>query len=92
MNKSGELISSVRVKVSKLGLYFSGFRALCSKTLNSAHLVFTKKKTSGIQRVFIDCVSVCFCPPERRKKASAWEKNLLYPFVMLILLTGTVSI
>ncbi|KAG5268233.1 hypothetical protein AALO_G00209780 [Alosa alosa] len=26
---------------------------------------------------------------ERRKKASAWEKNLLYPFVMLILLTGT---
>ncbi|MBN3308096.1 limb region 1 protein homolog isoform X1 [Amia ocellicauda] len=26
---------------------------------------------------------------ERRKKASAWEKNLVYPFVMLILLTGT---
>ncbi|XP_056155389.1 limb region 1 protein homolog [Lampris incognitus] len=26
---------------------------------------------------------------ERRKKASAWEKNLLYPMVMLILLTGT---
>uniref|UniRef100_A0A8C7HCD5 Limb development membrane protein 1 n=1 Tax=Oncorhynchus kisutch TaxID=8019 RepID=A0A8C7HCD5_ONCKI len=26
---------------------------------------------------------------ERRKKASAWEKNLLYPIVMLILLTGT---
>ncbi|XP_072566760.1 limb region 1 protein homolog [Paramormyrops kingsleyae] len=26
---------------------------------------------------------------ERRKKASAWERNLLYPFVMLILLTGT---
>uniref|UniRef100_A0A8C7H898 Limb development membrane protein 1 n=1 Tax=Oncorhynchus kisutch TaxID=8019 RepID=A0A8C7H898_ONCKI len=25
----------------------------------------------------------------RRKKASAWEKNLLYPIVMLILLTGT---
>uniref|UniRef100_A0A8C4F3D4 Limb development membrane protein 1 n=1 Tax=Dicentrarchus labrax TaxID=13489 RepID=A0A8C4F3D4_DICLA len=27
---------------------------------------------------------------ERRKKASGWEKNLLYPIVMLILLTGTV--
>ncbi|XP_075903586.1 limb region 1 protein homolog [Nelusetta ayraudi] len=26
---------------------------------------------------------------ERRKKASGWEKNLLYPMVMLILLTGT---
>ncbi|XP_018612379.1 limb region 1 protein homolog [Scleropages formosus] len=26
---------------------------------------------------------------ERRKKASAWERNLLYPVVMLILLTGT---
>lgn len=26
---------------------------------------------------------------ERRKKASAWEKNLLYPVVMLVLLTGT---
>ncbi|KAL2085598.1 hypothetical protein ACEWY4_018918 [Coilia grayii] len=26
---------------------------------------------------------------ERRKRASGWEKNLLYPFVMLILLTGT---
>uniref|UniRef100_A0A8C8D6V8 Limb development membrane protein 1 n=1 Tax=Oncorhynchus tshawytscha TaxID=74940 RepID=A0A8C8D6V8_ONCTS len=26
---------------------------------------------------------------KRRKKASAWEKNLLYPIVMLILLTGT---
>ncbi|KAF4110959.1 hypothetical protein G5714_007990 [Onychostoma macrolepis] len=26
---------------------------------------------------------------ERRKKASAWEKNLLYPIVMLILLAGT---
>uniref|UniRef100_A0A8C7RG63 Limb development membrane protein 1 n=1 Tax=Oncorhynchus mykiss TaxID=8022 RepID=A0A8C7RG63_ONCMY len=25
----------------------------------------------------------------QRKKASAWEKNLLYPIVMLILLTGT---
>uniref|UniRef100_A0A8C5BK21 Limb development membrane protein 1 n=1 Tax=Gadus morhua TaxID=8049 RepID=A0A8C5BK21_GADMO len=25
----------------------------------------------------------------RRKKASAWEKNLLYPIVMLVLLTGT---
>nr|XP_023694475.1 limb region 1 protein homolog [Paramormyrops kingsleyae] len=30
-----------------------------------------------------------FFPAERRKKASAWERNLLYPFVMLILLTGT---
>lgn len=29
---------------------------------------------------------------ERRKKASGWEKNLLYPMVMLILLTGTVSV
>uniref|UniRef100_A0AAY4CAE0 Limb development membrane protein 1 n=1 Tax=Denticeps clupeoides TaxID=299321 RepID=A0AAY4CAE0_9TELE len=29
---------------------------------------------------------------ERRKKASGWEKNLLYPIVMLILLAGTVSI
>uniref|UniRef100_A0A3Q3EX77 Limb development membrane protein 1 n=1 Tax=Labrus bergylta TaxID=56723 RepID=A0A3Q3EX77_9LABR len=28
---------------------------------------------------------------ERRKKASGWEKNLLYPIVMLILLSGTVS-
>lgn len=28
---------------------------------------------------------------ERRKKASGWEKNLLYPMVMLILLSGTVS-
>uniref|UniRef100_A0A8C3B028 Limb development membrane protein 1 n=1 Tax=Cyclopterus lumpus TaxID=8103 RepID=A0A8C3B028_CYCLU len=28
---------------------------------------------------------------ERRKKASGWEKNLLYPIVMLILLAGTVS-
>uniref|UniRef100_A0A8C8JV55 Limb development membrane protein 1 n=1 Tax=Oncorhynchus tshawytscha TaxID=74940 RepID=A0A8C8JV55_ONCTS len=27
--------------------------------------------------------------PKLRKKASAWEKNLLYPIVMLILLTGT---
>ncbi|KAK1172000.1 hypothetical protein AOXY_G4466 [Acipenser oxyrinchus oxyrinchus] len=26
---------------------------------------------------------------ERRKKASAWEKNLVYPVVMLILLAGT---
>ncbi|XP_015210269.1 limb region 1 protein homolog isoform X2 [Lepisosteus oculatus] len=26
---------------------------------------------------------------ERRKKASAWEKNLVYPIVMLILLAGT---
>uniref|UniRef100_A0AAY5ER76 Limb development membrane protein 1 n=1 Tax=Electrophorus electricus TaxID=8005 RepID=A0AAY5ER76_ELEEL len=26
---------------------------------------------------------------ERRRKASAWEKNLLYPIVMLILLAGT---
>ncbi|XP_006002229.1 limb region 1 protein homolog isoform X1 [Latimeria chalumnae] len=26
---------------------------------------------------------------ERRKKASAWEKNLVYPIVMLILLSGT---
>lgn len=26
---------------------------------------------------------------ERRKRASAWEKNLLYPIVMLVLLTGT---
>uniref|UniRef100_A0AAX7TG63 Limb development membrane protein 1 n=1 Tax=Astatotilapia calliptera TaxID=8154 RepID=A0AAX7TG63_ASTCA len=26
---------------------------------------------------------------KRRKKASGWEKNLLYPIVMLILLTGT---
>lgn len=30
--------------------------------------------------------------PERRKRASGWEKNLLYPMVMLILLTGTVSV
>uniref|UniRef100_A0A7N9AQJ8 Limb development membrane protein 1 n=1 Tax=Mastacembelus armatus TaxID=205130 RepID=A0A7N9AQJ8_9TELE len=29
---------------------------------------------------------------ERRKKASIWEKNLLYPIVMLILLSGTVSL
>uniref|UniRef100_A0A7N8Y3G2 Limb development membrane protein 1 n=1 Tax=Mastacembelus armatus TaxID=205130 RepID=A0A7N8Y3G2_9TELE len=28
-------------------------------------------------------------PLERRKKASIWEKNLLYPIVMLILLSGT---
>ncbi|XP_035980951.1 limb region 1 protein homolog isoform X2 [Fundulus heteroclitus] len=27
---------------------------------------------------------------ERRKKASGWEKNLLYPTVMLILLAGTI--
>ncbi|KAM4543965.1 limb region 1 protein homolog isoform 1-T1 [Fundulus diaphanus] len=27
---------------------------------------------------------------ERRKKASGWEKNLLYPIVMLILLAGTI--
>lgn len=27
---------------------------------------------------------------ERRKKASGWEKNVLYPMVMLILLAGTV--
>uniref|UniRef100_A0A3Q3FXT5 Limb development membrane protein 1 n=1 Tax=Kryptolebias marmoratus TaxID=37003 RepID=A0A3Q3FXT5_KRYMA len=30
----------------------------------------------------------CFLS-ERRKKASGWEKNLLYPIVMLILLAGT---
>uniref|UniRef100_A0A3P9NUB5 Limb development membrane protein 1 n=1 Tax=Poecilia reticulata TaxID=8081 RepID=A0A3P9NUB5_POERE len=29
------------------------------------------------------------CLLERRKKASGWEKNLLYPMVMLILLAGT---
>uniref|UniRef100_A0A8C6MDS1 Limb development membrane protein 1 n=1 Tax=Nothobranchius furzeri TaxID=105023 RepID=A0A8C6MDS1_NOTFU len=29
------------------------------------------------------------CLLERRKKASGWEKNLLYPIVMLILLAGT---
>ncbi|XP_027012543.1 limb region 1 protein homolog isoform X2 [Tachysurus fulvidraco] len=29
------------------------------------------------------------CKLERRKKASVWEKNLLYPIVMLILLAGT---
>lgn len=29
---------------------------------------------------------------ERRKKASGWEKNLLYPMVMLILLAGTVGV
>lgn len=29
---------------------------------------------------------------ERRKKASGWEKNLLYPMVMLILLAGTVRV
>uniref|UniRef100_A0A6Q2XA62 Limb development membrane protein 1 n=1 Tax=Esox lucius TaxID=8010 RepID=A0A6Q2XA62_ESOLU len=33
--------------------------------------------------------SVSVCPLERRKKASAWEKNLLYPIVVLILLAGT---
>uniref|UniRef100_A0A8C7RIS4 Limb development membrane protein 1 n=1 Tax=Oncorhynchus mykiss TaxID=8022 RepID=A0A8C7RIS4_ONCMY len=36
----------------------------------------------------LPCLSF-FLPLERRKKASAWEKNLLYPIVMLILLTGT---
>uniref|UniRef100_A0A8C7X867 Limb development membrane protein 1 n=1 Tax=Oryzias sinensis TaxID=183150 RepID=A0A8C7X867_9TELE len=29
------------------------------------------------------------CGTKRRKKASGWEKNLLYPMVMLILLAGT---
>lgn len=29
---------------------------------------------------------------ERRKKASGWEKNVLYPMVMLILLAGTVCV
>lgn len=29
---------------------------------------------------------------ERRKKASGWEKNVLYPMVMLILLAGTVRV
>uniref|UniRef100_A0A4W4F712 Limb development membrane protein 1 n=1 Tax=Electrophorus electricus TaxID=8005 RepID=A0A4W4F712_ELEEL len=33
-----------------------------------------------------------FLPSERRRKASAWEKNLLYPIVMLILLAGTVCV
>ncbi|KAJ8277598.1 hypothetical protein GJAV_G00077360 [Gymnothorax javanicus] len=37
----------------------------------------------------LDCVRSQKNKLERRKKASAWEKNLLYPIVMLILLTGT---
>lgn len=37
----------------------------------------------------LDCVRSQKNKLERRKKASAWEKNLLYPFVMLILLAGT---
>uniref|UniRef100_A0A8C7Q6U5 Limb development membrane protein 1 n=1 Tax=Oncorhynchus mykiss TaxID=8022 RepID=A0A8C7Q6U5_ONCMY len=46
----------------------------------------------GLQRRLNGTLSVDprpkFCKI-RRKKASAWEKNLLYPIVMLILLTGT---
>uniref|UniRef100_A0AAY5E9M3 Limb development membrane protein 1 n=1 Tax=Electrophorus electricus TaxID=8005 RepID=A0AAY5E9M3_ELEEL len=40
--------------------------------------------------LFIDfCKHKCEHLTNRRRKASAWEKNLLYPIVMLILLAGT---
>ncbi|XP_043921515.1 limb region 1 protein homolog [Protopterus annectens] len=37
----------------------------------------------------LDNVRVMKMKLERRKKASAWERNLVYPVVMLILLAGT---
>lgn len=38
------------------------------------------------------CFILFFLLIERRKKASAWERNLVYPAVMVLLLIETVRI
>lgn len=41
---------------------------------------------------FLKSSVVLFLLLERRKKASAWERNLVYPAVMVLLLIETVGI
>uniref|UniRef100_A0A3B4CGY7 Limb development membrane protein 1 n=1 Tax=Pygocentrus nattereri TaxID=42514 RepID=A0A3B4CGY7_PYGNA len=55
--------------------------SVCCVTVRSIHPMHLYKELDNIrtQRTKL----------ERKKKASAWEKNLLYPIVMLILLAGT---
>lgn len=51
--------------------------------------VVLKVRTSMSDAVRLTCSNFL---SERRKKASGWEKNVLYPMVMLILLAGTVRV
>lgn len=60
-----------------------GFNLACSKCV----VLKVRMSVCGIVRL----TSSHFLT-ERRKKASVWEKNLLYPIVMLILLAGTVRV
>uniref|UniRef100_A0AAR2L6S0 Limb development membrane protein 1 n=1 Tax=Pygocentrus nattereri TaxID=42514 RepID=A0AAR2L6S0_PYGNA len=53
--------------------------SVCCVTVRSIHPMVADLDNIRTQRTKL----------ERKKKASAWEKNLLYPIVMLILLAGT---
>uniref|UniRef100_A0AAX7V4H9 Limb development membrane protein 1 n=1 Tax=Astatotilapia calliptera TaxID=8154 RepID=A0AAX7V4H9_ASTCA len=75
-----------------LSRMFTVMGQLLVKPTVSNHLdeVFTAfLKVESMEKSLLNRVTRLEMEKERRKKASGWEKNLLYPIVMLILLTGT---
>lgn len=77
-NGTGGFIATIFFSFNNLG-----FNLACSKCV----VLKVRMSVCGIVRL----TSSHFLS-ERRKKASGWEKNLLYPIVMLILLAGTVHV
>ncbi|XP_043546645.1 limb region 1 protein homolog isoform X4 [Chiloscyllium punctatum] len=59
------------------------------RRLNGAYMTSYLKYDSDELEQELDGVRSKRSKLERRKKASAWERNLVYPVVMLILLSGT---
>ncbi|XP_069770855.1 limb region 1 protein homolog isoform X5 [Narcine bancroftii] len=59
------------------------------RRLNGAYMTSNLKYNSEDLEQELDGVRTKKLKLERRKKASAWERNLVYPVVMLILLSGT---
>ncbi|XP_059827856.1 limb region 1 protein homolog isoform X4 [Hypanus sabinus] len=59
------------------------------RRLNGAYMTSYLKYNSEDLEQELDAVRNKKSKLERRKKASAWERNLVYPVVMLILLSGT---
>ncbi|XP_048462021.1 limb region 1 protein homolog [Rhincodon typus] len=64
-------------------------RAHLRRFIQSAYMTSYLKYDSDELEQELDGVRSKRSKLERRKKASAWERNLVYPVVMLILLSGT---